>query len=74
MALPGANIYLILNLNFPRKIAFPDRYREVVEMILKTGFDINVRTSRGTALHEAAICGKVGLLHTFHLHFLKVCL
>ena len=37
-------------------------YREVVEMILKTGFDINVRTSRGTALHEAAICGKVGLL------------
>ena len=29
-------------------------------MILEKGFDINVRTSRGTALHEAAICGKVG--------------
>ena len=28
-------------------------------MILRTGFDINVRTSRGTALHEAALCGKV---------------
>ena len=35
-------------------------FREVVEMILEKGFDINVRTSRGTALHEAAICGKVG--------------
>ena len=34
-------------------------FREVVEMILEKGFDINVRTSRGTALHEAAICGKV---------------
>ena len=33
--------------------------REVVSLILKTGFDINVRTSRGTALHEAALCGKI---------------
>jgi ankyrin repeat protein len=31
----------------------------VVSIILKTGFDINVRTCRGTALHEAALCGKV---------------
>jgi hypothetical protein len=30
-----------------------------VSLILKTGFDINVRTSRGTALHEAALCGKI---------------
>ena len=32
--------------------------REVVELILGRGFDINVRTARGTALHEAALCGK----------------
>ncbi len=31
-------------------------------MILGQGFDINVRTSRGTALHEAAICGKVDVV------------
>ena len=34
-------------------------FRNVVEMVLNTGFDINVRTARGTALHEAALCGKV---------------
>ena len=33
-------------------------FREVVELILGRGFDINVRTARGTALHEAAVCGK----------------
>ena len=33
-------------------------FREVVELILGRGFDINVRTARGTALHEAALCGK----------------
>jgi ankyrin repeat protein len=30
-----------------------------VALILKTGFDLNVRTARGTALHEAALCGKI---------------
>ena len=34
----------------------------MVTLILKTGFDINVRTSRGTALHEAAICGKIDVV------------
>ena len=43
-------------------------FREVVEMILEKGFDINVRTSRGTALHEAAICGKVRPLRTRRAH------
>jgi ankyrin repeat protein len=37
-------------------------FREVVSLILKTGFDINVRTSRGTALHEAALCGKIDVV------------
>ena len=34
-------------------------FREVVDLILETGFDINARTARGTALHEAALCGKI---------------
>ena len=28
-------------------------------MILAKGFDINVKTLRGSALHEAALCGKI---------------
>ena len=39
-------------------------YREVVDLILAAGFDINVRTARGTALHEAAICGKLEVAQT----------
>ena len=39
-------------------------YREVVELILEAGFDINARTARGTALHEAAICGKIEVART----------
>ena len=31
----------------------------MVEELLRVGLDINVRTARGTALHEAALCGKV---------------
>ena len=31
----------------------------MVDLILGAGFDINARTARGTALHEAAICGKL---------------
>ena len=34
-------------------------FRDVVDLILRTGFDINARTARGTALHEAALCGKI---------------
>jgi ankyrin repeat protein len=34
-------------------------FRVVVDLILSTGFDINARTARGTALHEAALCGKI---------------
>ena len=33
-------------------------------MILETGFDINARTARGTALHEAALCGKIEVVRT----------
>lgn len=31
-------------------------------MILNAGFDVNVRTNRGTALTEAAVCGKVDVV------------
>ncbi len=30
-----------------------------MDLILSAGFDINARTARGTALHEASICGKI---------------
>ncbi len=33
-------------------------------MILERGFDVNVRTERGTALHEAALCGKVEVVRS----------
>ena len=36
----------------------------MVDLILLAGFDINVRTARGTALHEASICGKVEVVRT----------
>lgn len=36
-----------------------------MEIILRTGnFDVNVRTQRGTALHEAALCGKGDVART----------
>ena len=31
-------------------------------MLLRAGFDINVRTALGSALHEAAVCGKVDVV------------
>lgn len=38
--------------------------RPVVEALLGAGFDVNIRTPAGTALHEAAICGKVEVCRT----------
>ena len=48
----------------PLHLASRNGHREIVEMILSKGFDINVRTARGTALHEAALCGKGDVLRT----------
>ena len=36
--------------------------------LLRIGMDINIRTSRGTALHEAALCGKVEVVKTLLEH------
>lgn len=33
--------------------------RAVVEVLLSAGMDVNARTAGGSALHEAALCGKV---------------
>jgi ankyrin repeat protein len=36
----------------------------VVAVLLAAGLDVNVRTAGGTALHEAALCGKVEVVRT----------
>jgi ankyrin repeat protein len=38
--------------------------RAVVAVLLAAGLDVNVRTAGGTALHEAALCGKVEVVRT----------
>ena len=48
----------------PLHLASRNGHREVVQELLRVGMDINVRTSRGTALHEAALCGKVEVVRS----------
>lgn len=43
-------------------------FRGVVEVLLSSGLEVNVRTSGGTALHEAALCGKVEVVRTLLDH------
>lgn len=38
--------------------------RLVVEILLSSGMDVNLKTSGGTALHEAALCGKLDVVRT----------
>lgn len=38
--------------------------RAVVEVLLARGMNVNVRTSSGTALHEAALCGKTEVVRS----------
>lgn len=42
--------------------------RAVVEVLLRAGFNVNIRTPSGTALHEAALCGKVEVVRTLLEH------
>lgn len=42
--------------------------RTVVELLLSAGMDVNVRTISGTALHEAAQCGKTEVARTLLDH------
>ena len=47
-------------------------HRNVVMELLRVGMDINIRTSRGTALHEAALCGKVEVVRTLLEHGINI--
>ncbi|KOX71230.1 Ankyrin repeat and sterile alpha motif domain-containing protein 1B [Melipona quadrifasciata] len=38
---------------------FNGNFKSVVEVLLAAGVDVNTRTSAGTAMHEAALCGKM---------------
>lgn len=44
-----------------------------MKLLLKHGHHVNVRTSQGSALHEAAICGKVGRENFEVSRFLEIC-
>ena len=52
----------------PLHLASRNGHKEVVVELLRVGMDINIRTSRGTALHEAALCGKVEVVRTLLEH------
>ena len=52
----------------PLHLASRNGHNEVVVTLLRVGMDINIRTSRGTALHEAALCGKVEVVRTLLEH------
>lgn len=39
-----------------------------MEVLLRAGVDVNIRTRAGTALHEAALCGKVEVVRTLLEH------
>lgn len=46
--------------------------RTVVELLLSAGMDVNVRTGSGTALHEAAQCGKTEVARTLLDHGINI--
>lgn len=35
-----------------------------MEILLRAGLDVNIRSPAGTALHEAALCGKLEVVRT----------
>lgn len=43
-------------------------FRIAVEILLRAGLDVNIRTPAGTALHEAALCGKLEVVRTLLEH------
>lgn len=40
----------------------------MVEILLRSGLDVNIRTPAGTPLHEAALCGKIEVVRTLLEH------
>ncbi|GLH01941.1 Poly [ADP-ribose] polymerase tankyrase [Gryllus bimaculatus] len=43
----------------PLHLASRNGHKAVVSVLLAAGMEVNVRTAAGTALHEAALCGKL---------------
>ncbi len=52
----------------PLHLASRNGHTAAVEELLRTGIDVNVKTARGSALHEAALCGKVDVVHCLLEH------
>ncbi|CAH1724836.1 unnamed protein product [Aphis gossypii] len=52
----------------PLHLASRNGHKTVVELLLSAGMDVNVRTGSGTALHEAAQCGKTEVARTLLDH------
>lgn len=66
----GSMVYL----HTPLHLASRNGHKAVVAELIKVGIDINVRTARGTALHEAALCGKVEVVKLLLDHHINTSL